>query len=91
MRMMLSPRRRVRLFLAAAFARARVGDYELPRPRPSRLEPRQERFFDRPFKFLVRTADVLVPVRLALGDEAGVADPARERREVEAAARAMRN
>ncbi len=74
--------------MAAAAARFLAGDAS---GRPAREEPRTERFFDRPFPFLVRYEDVLVPVDLALGVGPAPGDGARERAAVEAEARAWRN
>jgi hypothetical protein len=52
--------------------------------------PRQERFFGRPFRYLLETSGVLVPVTVALAEEAP-GDGAGERRAVEADAAARRN
>jgi len=74
-----------RYLVAAALARWAPGDVSLSRGRD---EPRTERFFDRPFPFLVRYEDTLVPVRLGYG---GGGDAVREREAVAAAARAAKN
>ena len=85
---MSSTRAKLKLFVAAAVSRFSPAGPA----RAAREEPRTERFFDRPFPFLVRCAGVLVPVVVAFGAAPARGDGAgRERAGVEAEARAARN
>jgi hypothetical protein len=80
---------KMRLFVAAFVGRPRLEG--LGSSRPARLEPRQERFFDRPFMYLVENAGVLVPVTVGLcGDWDGAAARG-ERAGVEADALGFKN
>ena len=80
----------MRLFVAGLVARPRLEGYASSRR--VRLEPRQERFFDRPFTYLVEEAGVLVPVTVAFGEgEWARAAAAAERAGVEADALGMKN
>jgi|GEM_PF-1957355 len=81
---------KMKLFVAAFVARPRLEAYT-PGPR-GRLEPRQERFFGRPFMYLVEEAGVLVPVAVAFGDgEWDPATAAAEKAGVEADALGIKN
>ena len=78
-----------RLFLVGLMARPRSGDYA--GRRPPLAEPRQERFFDRPFMCLVENAGVLVPVTVGLCEDWDAAAARGERAAVETDALALRN
>ena len=80
---------KVRLFILGIMARPRLDGYASSRR--VRLEPRQERFFDRPFMYLVENAGVLVPITVGLCDDWDAAAARGERAAVETDALALRN
>jgi hypothetical protein len=81
---------RIRLFVAGLAARPRFDGYASSRR--VRLEPRQERFFARPFMYLLEEGGALVPVTVAFDEEEwDAAAAALERAGVEADALGIKN
>jgi hypothetical protein len=81
---------KIRLLVAGLVARPRIDGYASSRR--ERLEPRQERFFARPFMYLLEEGGALVPVRVAFGEEEwDAAAAAAERAGVEADALGIKN
>jgi hypothetical protein len=81
---------KIRLMVAGLVARPRLDAYG-PRRRV-RLEPRQERFFDRPFACLLEQGGALVPAAVAFGgEEWDAAAASAERAGVEADALGLKN
>jgi len=81
---------RIRLFVAGLVARPRLDWYASSRR--VRLEPRLERFFARPFMYLLEEGGALVPVTVAFGEEEwDAAAAALERAGVEADALGLKN
>ncbi len=81
---------KIRLLVAGLVARPRLEGYLSSRR--VRLEPRQERFFDRPFMCLLEERGALVPVTVAFGEEEwDAAAAAVERAGVEADALGIKN
>ncbi len=81
---------RVKLFVAGLVVRPRLDGYASRRC--IRIEPRQERFFDRPFMYLLEERGALVPVTVAFGEgEWEDTAAARERAGVEADALGLKN
>ena len=81
--------RRIRLWIAGLVARPSLGAFAGRGEPPP--EPGRERLFGRPFRFLVESRGVLVPVTVEAADDwdAGAAHAAR--RAIEGEARAIRN
>ncbi len=81
---------KIKMLVAGLVARPRLEAYAAGRR--VRVEPRQERFFDRPFACLLEEAGALVPVAVAFdGEDWDAAAAAAERAGVRADALGLKN